>query len=97
MRIHRIFGLMAYGYLIETSAALFLIDGGVPGIARRILKRIADIGRKPEELLFALITHGHADHFGGLAEVQEASGCAIIATPRTRTPSGPAACLSRRA
>lgn len=72
---------MAYSYLIETPAALFLIDGGVAGNGRRILKRIADIGRKPEELLFALITHGHADHFGGLAEVQEASQCAIICHP----------------
>lgn len=72
---------MAYSYVIETPAALFLIDGGVPGTGRRILKRIADIGREPEELVFALITHGHADHFGGLAEVQEASGCAIICHP----------------
>jgi hydroxyacylglutathione hydrolase len=81
MRIHRIFGLMAYSYLIETSGALFLVDGGMAGTGHKILERIAQIGRKPEHLLFALVTHAHADHFGGLAEVQEASGCAIICHP----------------
>lgn len=72
---------MAYSYLIETAGALFLVDGGMAGTGRNILSRIAKIGRKPEELLFALVTHAHADHFGGLAEVQEASGCAIICHP----------------
>lgn len=72
---------MAYSYLIESEEALFLVDGGMVGTGHRILKRIADIGRKPEHLLFALVTHGHADHFGGLAEVQEASHCAVICHP----------------
>jgi glyoxylase-like metal-dependent hydrolase (beta-lactamase superfamily II) len=72
---------MAYSYLIETTEALFLVDGGMAGTGRKILKRIAEIGRKPEHLLFALVTHAHADHFGGLAEVQEASDCAIICHP----------------
>ena len=78
MRIHRVPGLMAHSYLIETPEALFLVDGGMAGTGRKILKRIAEIGRKPEQLLFALVTHGHADHFGGLAEVQDASGCSIL-------------------
>lgn len=81
MRIHRIPGLMAYSYLIETPKALFLVDGGMAGTGRKILARIAEIGRKPGDLVFALVTHAHADHFGGLDEVQAASGCAIICHP----------------
>jgi hydroxyacylglutathione hydrolase len=72
---------MAYSYLIETPEALFLVDGGMVGTGRRILARIAEIGRKPEQLALALVTHAHADHFGGLAEVQEASGCEILCHP----------------
>lgn len=72
---------MAYSYLIETAEALFLVDGGMAGTGHNVLGRIAEIGRKPEELLFALVTHAHADHFGGLAEVQEASDCAIVCHP----------------
>lgn len=82
MRIHRINGLMAHSYLIETAEALFLVDGGMVGTGRRILKRIAAIGRRPEDLRFAVLTHAHLDHFGGLAEVQAASGCAVICHPR---------------
>lgn len=81
MRVHRIFGLMAYSYLIETPEALFLVDGGMMGTGHRVLERIAAIGRKPEELLFALVTHAHADHFGGLGTVQDATECAIICHP----------------
>jgi len=72
---------MAYSYLIETADALFLVDGGMAGTGRRILKRIAEIGRSPGDLRFAVLTHAHADHFGGLAEVQQASGCAVICHP----------------
>jgi hydroxyacylglutathione hydrolase len=72
---------MAYSYLIETAGALFLVDGGMAGTGRKILSRIAKIGRKPEHLVFAVVTHAHADHFGGLAEVQEASDCAILCHP----------------
>lgn len=76
---------MAYSYLIETAEALFLVDGGMAGTGHNILKRIAEIGRRPEELLFALVTHAHADHFGGLAAVQDASECAIICHPSHAT------------
>lgn len=72
---------MAYSYLVENDEVLFLVDGGMLGTGHRILKKIAHIGRHPEELLFALVTHAHVDHFGGLAEVQEASGCAILCHP----------------
>jgi glyoxylase-like metal-dependent hydrolase (beta-lactamase superfamily II) len=72
---------MAYSYLIETAEKLFLVDGGMTGTGGNVLKRIAQLERKPEQLQFALVTHAHADHFGGLAEIQEASGCAIVCHP----------------
>ena len=72
---------MAYSYLIEAPQALFLVDGGMAGTGHRILAKIAKIGRKPQELAFALVTHAHADHFGGLDAVQEASDCRIICHP----------------
>ena len=72
---------MAYSYLIETAEALFLVDGGMAGTGHRVLRRIKEIGRKPEQLLFAMVTHGHADLSGGLATIQAATGCAIICHP----------------
>ena len=81
MRIHRIFGLMAFTYLIETPHRLFLVDAGFVGHGRTILRKIRSLGRDPHELELALITHGHLDHFGGVAEVRAATGARIAAHP----------------
>ena len=81
MKIHRIYGLMAYTYLIETSESLFLVDAGFIGHGRTILRKIRAIGRSPEELRLTVITHGHLDHFGGVAEVVAASPTRVAAHP----------------
>ena len=82
MRVHRIQSVAAYSHLIETDEALYLVDAGMVGHGRSILRRIRDIGRDPEELRLAIVTHGHADHFGGLPEIlDEVPGLEIIAHP----------------
>lgn len=81
MRIHRLHGISAYSHLIETDEALFLIDSGAPGHGRTILRAIRNIGRRPDELRLAIVTHGHADHFGGIAEVQSAADFPVATHP----------------
>ena len=82
MKIHRIQSVAAYSHLIETDEALFLVDAGMVGHGRAILRRIRDIGRDPGEIRLAIVTHGHADHFGGLPEIlDEAPGFEIVAHP----------------
>ncbi len=82
MRIHRIQSVAAYSHLIETDEGLYLVDAGMVGHGRSILRRIRDIGRDPGELKLAIVTHGHADHFGGLPEIlDEVPGFEIIAHP----------------
>ena len=71
MRIHRVHGIAAYSFLLETDDALFVVDAGMTGQGRQMLRLISRLGRKPEELRLAVITHAHADHFGGLAEIQD--------------------------
>lgn len=82
MKIHRIQSVAAYSHLIETDEALFMVDAGMIGHGRTILRRIRELGRDPRELRLAIVTHGHADHFGGLAEVlEEAPDMVIVAHP----------------
>jgi len=82
MRIHRIQSVAAYSHLIETDEALYLVDAGMMGHGRSILRKIRDIGRDPAELRLAIVTHGHADHFGGLPEIlDEVPDLEIIAHP----------------
>ena len=50
---------------VETDETRILIDAGLSG--RQIRKRLATIGRAPENLSGILITHEHSDHIQGLA------------------------------
>lgn len=49
---------------VETDETRILIDAGLSG--RQIRKRLATIGRAPENLSGILITHEHSDHIQGL-------------------------------
>jgi phosphoribosyl 1,2-cyclic phosphodiesterase len=54
---------------LETDEVRILIDAGFSG--RQIRKRLAAIGRTPENLTGILITHEHSDHVQGLAALCE--------------------------
>ena len=47
-----------------------LVDAGYPGSAEAILVGLARHNVAPDEISLTLITHGHADHFGGAAELR---------------------------
>ena len=81
MRIHRIQGIVAYSHLIEADDGLVLVDAGTPGHSATILRRIASLGRSPSELRLAVITHGHADHFGGLARLRDVADFDVLVHP----------------
>jgi glyoxylase-like metal-dependent hydrolase (beta-lactamase superfamily II) len=46
---------------------LTLIDTGVRGNSKWVIKFIRDSGRSPEEINLIILTHNHFDHTGGLA------------------------------
>jgi phosphoribosyl 1,2-cyclic phosphodiesterase len=54
---------------LETDEIRILIDAGFS--ARQIRKRLATIGRAPENLTGILVTHEHSDHVQGLAALCE--------------------------
>jgi glyoxylase-like metal-dependent hydrolase (beta-lactamase superfamily II) len=58
---------------------LTLIDTGMPGDAEIIKAAINALGLKPEKVGHILITHGHLDHTGSLAELKKISGAPVIA------------------
>ena len=68
---------MSRAYLI-VGDTLAVVDAGLPWSSSGISKYIRSIGRSPEELQHILITHGHADHVGGVASLVKSTGAAIV-------------------
>lgn len=54
-----------------------LVDTGVPGNEKRVLRALARRGKKPSDVALIVVTHGHADHAGSGAALREATGAPI--------------------
>ncbi len=66
-------------WLITTSEGLILIDGAHASYGDHILGNIRKVGFDPADIEYILISHGHLDHFGGVARIQELSGARVVA------------------
>lgn len=65
-------------YVISTSEGLIMIDALRPTqIQTQLLPGFKKLGLDPAQVKMILITHGHADHFGGAAYFQEHYGSHI--------------------
>jgi metallo-beta-lactamase class B len=59
-------------FVITTPDGLILIDTGYDGNAEKIiLPQMKQLGLNPEDIRYILLTHGHADHFGGAKYFQD--------------------------
>ncbi|HWY28040.1 MAG TPA: MBL fold metallo-hydrolase, partial [Candidatus Sulfotelmatobacter sp.] len=79
--VYRIPARAANAYLIEASRGLVLVDCGLPGSEKRILKAIAKIGKKPSDLKLVLLTHRHLDHIGSAAALKKQTGAKLASHP----------------
>ncbi len=77
--VHRVRGLIVNSYLLEDDDGLTLIDAGVS--AKKVLSYLGRIGRASRDIVRIIITHADPDHYGGLAELREASGATVYAHP----------------
>ncbi len=72
--VHLIPGIVANPYLIIERTGLTLIDAGLPGSHRKILRYMADLGYAPKGLRRIIITHSDIDPIGGLSALRAATG-----------------------
>jgi glyoxylase-like metal-dependent hydrolase (beta-lactamase superfamily II) len=68
--------------VLVTSDGVLLVDTAVPQLADKIKAAIAQISSKP--LRYVIITHAHADHFGG-NEVMAKAGAILVAHDNVRS------------
>lgn len=59
-------------YAITTSDGIVLIDAGYPDqLETVLLPGMKELGLDPARITYILVTHGHADHFGGSTVLQQ--------------------------
>ena len=67
--------LLSRAYLVELDGKTILVDAGIPGETRRILRGIKSAGYEKLDLIY--ITHAHIDHCGSAAAIREITGAPI--------------------
>ena len=65
-------------YVIRTSAGLLLIDAlAANQVDTQLLPGLKALGLDPAQVKHIIVGHGHADHFGGSASMQERYGAKV--------------------
>jgi glyoxylase-like metal-dependent hydrolase (beta-lactamase superfamily II) len=64
-------------YLVVTQDGFLLVDTGMPGNARRILRFIEGLGRQPRDLRDIVLTYCDIDHVGSVAELKRRTGARV--------------------
>ncbi|MCH7488967.1 MAG: MBL fold metallo-hydrolase [Chloroflexi bacterium] len=66
-------------YLYREADRFTLVDAGITGIAPKIFDALGAQGGRPEQLHTIILTHHHADHMGGCAELVESTDAQVMA------------------
>jgi glyoxylase-like metal-dependent hydrolase (beta-lactamase superfamily II) len=66
-------------HLVLTDDAVVLVDTGLPGRSGKIEQALSELRRAIGEVRTVLLTHHHADHMGGVAELCRRSGARVVA------------------
>lgn len=68
-------------YALTTSEGIVLFDAGMPAeMEAMVLPGLVALGLDPADIRYVLLGHGHVDHFGGSALLQERYGARVGTT-----------------
>ena len=66
-------------WLLTTPAGNILFDSAQEPYVDYVISNIRKVGVDPKTIKYIILSHGHLDHFGGAAKIQEASGARVVA------------------
>src|SRR5262245_50748756 len=66
-------------WLLTTPQGNILFDSAQEPYVDHVIDNIRKVGVDPKSIRYIILSHGHLDHFGGAAKIQEASGGRVAA------------------
>jgi len=66
-------------WLLTTPEGNILFDTAQEPYVDYVINNIRKVGVDPTSIKYIVLSHGHLDHFGGAAKIQEASGARVAA------------------
>src|SRR5262245_8937552 len=66
-------------WLLTTPDGNILFDTAQEPYVDYVIANIRKVGVDPKSIRYIILSHGHLDHFGGAAKIQEASGARVMA------------------
>jgi glyoxylase-like metal-dependent hydrolase (beta-lactamase superfamily II) len=77
--LHMVRGFMSVPHLLVDADGVVLLDTGFPGDGNRIKRAMHRLGLGSSDVRAILLTHGHIDHAGNVAELQAWCGAPVYA------------------
>jgi metallo-beta-lactamase class B len=66
-------------YLLTTPQGVIMFDTAQEPFVDKIIDNIKKVGVNLRDIKYIIINHGHIDHFGGAARMQELTGAHVVA------------------
>ena len=66
-------------WLLTTPEGNILFDSAQEPYVDHVIGNIRKVGVDPKSIRYIILSHGHLDHMGGAAKIQEASGARVLA------------------
>ena len=64
-------------HIVDTGAGLLMLDAGNCGNTALLIESIWEMGFRPEDVKWIILSHGHADHFGAVGFFRRMYGTKI--------------------
>jgi glyoxylase-like metal-dependent hydrolase (beta-lactamase superfamily II) len=65
-------------YMIQTNRGYIIVDTGMPNSNEKLDENFQKLGVDPKTIHLIILTHGHLDHVGSTAYVQQISGAKVL-------------------
>lgn len=64
--------------LVGNGSDLVLVDAGNPGDGGKIIEKVQTLGYRLKDVSLIVLTHGHRDHVGGVAELTKTLSAKVV-------------------